>query len=250
MKFDRLLTAALAALPTVVVAADAPARADAHVESAIKKSFVYRHLLKGDDVKVQSRDGVVTLTGSVSEKYHKTLAREAAAAQDGVTKVDDRVEVTKADAETGSDAWLSGKVKTALLFHRNVSAVGTKIEAKGGVVTLSGRADNQAQKDLTTEYARDVDGVNDVRNEMTVAGAPAKARRMEDAIDDASVTAEVKMTLLLHRSTSALDTRVRTKAGVVVLGGKAKSAAEKDLAEKIVKDLKGVKGVRNDIVVE
>ena len=36
-------------------------------------------------------------------------------------------------------------------------------------MTLKGEADNQAQKDLTTEYAKDVDGVKDVKNEMTVS---------------------------------------------------------------------------------
>jgi len=43
-------------------------------------------------------------------------------------------------------------------------------------------------------------------------------------IDDASITAQVKMTLLYHRSTSALNTSVTTKKGVVILGGKASNA--------------------------
>jgi osmotically-inducible protein OsmY len=41
-----------------------------------------------------------------------------------------------------------------------------------------------------------------------------------------------KMTLLYHRSTSALNTSVKTKNGVVTLTGKAKNASEKDLATK------------------
>ena len=64
-------------------------------------------------------------------------------------------------------------------------------------------------------------------------------------IDDASVTALVKMTLLYHRSTSALKTSVTTKNGVVTLSGKAKNAAEKDLATKFVKDVNGVRSVKN-----
>ena len=42
-----------------------------------------------------------------------------------------------------------------------------------------------------------------------------------DKIDDASITAQVKMTLLFHRSTSALNTKVETKHGVVTLSGRA-----------------------------
>ena len=58
------------------------------------------------------------------------------------------------------------------------------------------------------------------------------------------------MTLLYHRSTSALDTSVTTKKGVVTLSGKAKNAAEKDLATKLVNDVNGVKSVKNLMTIE
>jgi osmotically-inducible protein OsmY len=71
-----------------------------------------------------------------------------------------------------------------------------------------------------------------------------------EKVDDASITAQVKMTLLSHRSTSALNTKVKTKDGVVTLGGKAKNAAEKELATKVVNDVKGVKSVNNQMTIE
>ena len=45
---------------------------------------------------------------------------------------------------------------------------------KDGILTLRGEATSEAQKDLTTEYAKDVEGVKDVKNEMTVAKTPVK----------------------------------------------------------------------------
>jgi hyperosmotically inducible protein len=39
---------------------------------------------------------------------------------------------------------------------------------EGGIVTLQGEATSQAQKDLTTEYANDVNGVKGVKNRMTI----------------------------------------------------------------------------------
>jgi hyperosmotically inducible protein len=70
-----------------------------------------------------------------------------------------------------------------------------------------------------------------------------------EKIDDASITAQVKMTLLYHRSTSALNTSVITNKGVVTLSGKAGNAAEKDLAAKFAKDVKGVKSVKNQMTI-
>ena len=150
------------------------------------------------------------------------------------------------------------------MFHRSVSATETEVLAKDGTVTLRGKATSMAQKNLATEYAKDVEGVKAVKNEMTVSTAAMKPgkKTMDEktigkkvdavtaSIDDASVTALVKTTLLFHRSTSALNTTVETKNGVVELGGKASTAAEKNLASKVVSDVYGVKSVVNTMIVQ
>jgi len=223
---------------------------DDRIESTARKSYVFKTYLKDDAIKIQSRDGVVTLTGTVSEESHKSLARETVAGLPGVETVDNRLEVKGAPPTLNSDAWLRDKVKVTLLFHRSVSAGTTEVDVKDGIVTLRGDAASQAQKELTTEYAMDVEGVKDVNNEMTVTENSKKTRTVGEKIDDASITAQVKMTLLYHRSTSALNTKVETKRGVVTLSGKASNTAELDLATKLVDDVHGVKGVKNLMTVE
>jgi osmotically-inducible protein OsmY len=223
---------------------------DTRIESSAKKSYVFKTYLQGDDIKIQSKDGAVTLTGIVLEESHKSLAQETVAGLPGVKSVDNKLEVIGEVPAKNSDAWLITKVKTTLLFHRSVSAGTTEVDVKDGIVTLRGDAASQAQKELTTEYAKDVEGVKDVNNEMTVTKRSKKKQTVGEKIDDASITAQVKMTLLSHRSTSALNTKVETKRGVVTLYGKASNAAELNLATKLANDVKGVKGVENRMVVE
>jgi osmotically-inducible protein OsmY len=223
---------------------------DSSIESSAKQSYVFKTYLQADDIKIQSMDGVVTLTGTVSEESHKSLARETVAGLPGVKTVDNRLEVKGERPAENSDAWLMMKVKTTLLFHRSVSGSKTEVNVKDGIVTLQGEATSQAQKDLTTEYAKDVEGVKDVKNEITVTKTSKKTRTVGQKIDDASITAQVKITLLYHRSTSALKTSVTTKKGEVILRGKAKNAAEKDLATKFANDVNGVKGVKNRMTIE
>jgi len=222
---------------------------DDRIESSAKKSYVFKTYLKGDDINIQSRNGAVTLTGTVADNHHKSLAQETVAGLPDVKSVDNKLEVKGAAPAENSDAWLTTKVKTMLLFHRNVSAM-TEVNTKDGIVTLQGEATSQAQKDLTTEYAKDVEGVKDVKNEMTVSKTSKKKQTVGEKIDDASITAQVKMTLLYHRSTSAINTKVETKRGVVTLSGKAGNAAEKDLATKFANDVNGVKGVKNRMTIE
>jgi hyperosmotically inducible periplasmic protein len=224
---------------------------DSRIESSFKNSFVYKTYLKDEHIKISSKDGVVTLSGDVYNDTHKPMAQDVAEALPGVKSVDNRIEI-KGDRPTeNSDTWVSMKVKAALVFHSNVNAHKTEVSVKDGIVTLKGEAATQAQKDLTTEFAKDVDGVKDVNNEMTVAKTPEKPdQTVSENIDDASITAQVKMSLLSHRSTSVLNTTVTTTAGVVTLGGTAKNAAEKDLVTKLVTDINGVKSVVNTMTIE
>ena len=69
---------------------------------------------------------------------------------------------------------------------------------------------------------------------------------MSEKIDDASITAQVKMALLTHRSTSAVKTSVSTKEGIVTLSGNAQNAAEKDLVTKLTSDIFGVNSIVNN----
>jgi len=222
---------------------------DNRIESSAKNSYVFKTYLQADDIKIKSEDGVVTLTGTVSEESHKSLAQETVADLPGVKSVDNRLEIKGTPPAKNSDAWITTKVKTMFLFHQNVSAM-TEVSTKAGIVTLQGKAANEAQKDLTTEYAKDVEGVKGVNNEMTVGKIAKKKQTVGQKIDDASITAQVKMTLLYHRSTSALNTSVKTKRGVVTLSGKAKSGADMDLATKFAKDVNGVKSVNNRMTIE
>jgi hyperosmotically inducible protein len=243
----------LAAVVSAMLMTSSPLRAadtDSRIESSAAKSYAFKTYLKNDSIKTVSQDGVVTLTGTVAEESHKSLAENTVASLPGVKSVDNQLKVSGEQPAEHSDAWITTKVKTALLFHRHVSATGTTVYTKDGVVTLQGEASSLAQKELTTEYARDIDNVKEVKNEMTIARTPATPKEtMGDKIDDASITAQVKSSLLSHHSTSAMHTGVSTTDGVVTLSGVARNDAEKSLVTKLATDINGVTSVINNMTV-
>jgi len=254
-----LLIVAVALLATSVPAHVFATETDERVESAAKKSYVFQTYLKDDAISIKSQDGNVTLTGTVTEESHKSLAQETVSSLPGVTGVDNRLEANGERAPENSDAWIAMNVKASLLFHRNLSASKTEVQVNDGVVTLRGKAASTAQKDLTTEYIKDVEGVKKVQNEMTVPKKPKGSTQQTigekmvgvgESIDDASITALAKMTLMYHRSTSSLHTKVETNKGLVTLTGTAKSASERDLVTKFVQDVHGVKSVVNTMTIE
>jgi len=253
MKFTSTHSLALLAVAGTLFIAGTGLRAsetDDRVESDAAKSYVFKTYLKDDAIKTECNKGVVTLTGTVSEDSHKTLAENTVAGLPGVMSVNNQLTVKGETPAEHSDAWVSTKVKTALLFHRNVSASGTDVYVKDGVVSLRGEVANLAQKELTEEYAKDVDGVKEVKNELTIAKTPGQpGQTLSEKIDDASITAQVKASLFAHRSTSALNTKVATTDGVVTLSGVARNAAEKSLVGKLANDVHGVTRVINDMTI-
>ena len=135
----------------------------------------------------------------------------------------------------------------------------TKVTTNDGVVTLTGNARSSAEKQLTARYAGEVEGVKNVNNRLVVIVPKTGESRIQkegagsaalDKLDDASITGRVKTALAVHHGTSALHTDVDTKDGVVTLIGTAETSAQKTLAERVAKKVKGVRSVENDLQVK
>lgn len=244
IKRSAALNTAIAAAVLIVTAVPLFASdADDRIESSFKKSYVYKTYLKDENIKISSKNGIVKLSGEVLDESHKPMAQDTVEALPGVKSVENTI-VIKNDK---SDTWIKIKIQTVLAFHSNVNASKADINVKNGVVTLKGKAISQAQKELTTEYAKDVEGVKEVKNEMTLLKADDT---IGEKIDDASITAQVKMTLMMHKSTGVIRTNVTTNNGIVTLSGKAKSEAERDLVAKLAEDVQGVNNVVNKMTIE
>jgi len=67
---------------------------DDRIESSFKKTYVYKTYLKNDAITTAIKEGVVTLTGQVSEPSHRYLAQEALSSLAGRKRVDNRFGVT------------------------------------------------------------------------------------------------------------------------------------------------------------
>lgn len=68
-------------------------------------------------------------------------------------------------------------------------------------------------------------------------------------IDDATITTQVKSRMLNNPEVAGTSISVETLNGTVMLSGFAKSALEKGTAERIARDVNGVKAVKNEIAI-
>ncbi len=246
MKLHHLLLSSL--LATSAVCLFASSGTDRKIEDAAKASYNFRTVLE-NKVSISVREGVVTLTGTVADQDLKSIAEDTVSNLPGVLHVDNQITCDPALKEH-SDAWIALKIRYQLLVHANISYNHTKVYVQDGVVTLTGTAENLAQKELTAEYAKEIDWVKSVKNEIVLAEPAAKPETAGETIDDISITAHVKYALLVHKSTSALKTKITTTDGVVVIAGEAANDAEKSLVGKLAGAIRGVKSVTNNMTVK
>jgi hyperosmotically inducible periplasmic protein len=153
------------------------------------------------------------------------------------------------------DAWIDGKLEAVYALNRHLSAFAIDTEVDQGIVRLTGRVQHDIDRDLAGELAKNIDGVVEVDNDLSiVTDARVTPKEGEDRsfgawIDDATTTASVKSRLLGNHNTAGMQIDVDTRGDVVTLSGEVVSAEEKALAEELALSTGDVKGVRNQLVV-
>jgi osmotically-inducible protein OsmY len=248
----RLFLSSLMTLSALFVAASVGGEetaSDARIEAAFRGCAFARHPVAGDRIRAASKDGVVTLTGSVAAASRRAQAERAASAQAGVRNVYDLLTVDAPGPAAGTDAELRLQVKRVLALHLSVEGLETGVDVHDGVVTLSGRFDDPAERSAAARYALGVAGVASVRNELVVAPPPRPSPALARAADDAALTSAVEFTLHFRDALRTRGVRVQTTEGVVTLAGAAESAAARDAAGRIAAGVPGVLGVRNELSV-
>jgi hyperosmotically inducible protein len=143
-----------------------------------------------------------------------------------------------AAAATAPDAWVTTKVKMALMTNENVSARDVNVDTVDGRVTLHGAVSTAAEKTQAEQVARKIEGVREVRNLLQVV--PKKAMERVKISDD---QLKQRVDKALDSDPALKDSNIGVQSvnnGVVLLSGKAKSLSD---AYRAVEDASRVEGV-------
>jgi hyperosmotically inducible periplasmic protein len=181
----------LAALVGVAALTVACAQTDAGITTNVKSKMAVDDTVKAHEINVDTKNGVVTLTGDVDSPIAKERAVQIAKGTDGVREVVDNMTVTESaptgglydrdqvDRGTGTegrdepitgDAGITSAVKAKLLADTTVSGLRIDVDTENGVVTLTGNVKSKAEAERAMMIARNTDGVTRVVNHLKVAG--------------------------------------------------------------------------------
>lgn len=144
---------------------------DGIITAKIKSALLAEPDVKSFDLKVETRNGEVMLSGFVGNQAQVDRAILVARGVQGVKVVANKMNLKQGTANVGNtvdDGIITAKVKSALLADPNIKSFDIAVVTRKGEAQLSGFVDNQTQIDHATELARAVDGVKSVVNEMSV----------------------------------------------------------------------------------
>lgn len=145
------------------------------------------------------------------------------------------------------DATITTKVKSALLADDDVKGLDIKVETHKGEVQLSGFVDSQSQIDRAIAVTRDVEGVTNVDDKMSVKTTETT---IGEKVDDALITTKVKAALLAEPNFDSGDISVETRDNEVQLSGLVNDETQIDRALQVARGVEGVRNVINKLSVK
>jgi osmotically-inducible protein OsmY len=141
--------------------------------------------------------------------------------------------------ETRSDDQIKKAVKDAFLYDPRVFSLNPDVYVDNGTVTLVGLVNNLRAKKAAKQDARNVIGVWRVKNHLKV--------RPPNVPSNGELVKRVGTALTLNPLVNRFEINIRATAGRVYLSGDVTTSFEKNEAERVAENVKGVIEVINNI---
>jgi len=195
-------------------------------------------------------DGTVTLRGQLPREDFKAEAERVTVAVPGVRSVRNEIVIDPALpppaegrtlGENFDDKALEAKVKLAFSLNKSLDGTELSVRAYRREVTVGGVVDTPEQHQLALKVAADTADVIKVSDEIQLRGQAAAppAAATSPAAAPGDRARAVKQALAANPSLAPYDIQVREEGGRLVLRGRVKTTAEKDLAGLLARDAAG-----------
>jgi len=236
------------------------------LKGSVKAALELNRNLSAYPIQVDAQDdGTVVLKGEVPSEDLRIAAARVAASVPDVARVDNQVRVGGALAapsgearslgESFDDHTLEAKVKLAYSLNKDMKGSDVSVAAFRREVTLTGTVTSDAQRQLAVQIAQQTPQVAAVKDSLQVAvgsaaqPAGAAAPAAGEGAPAAARARLAQAALVANASLAAYVLKVQEQGGRLVLTGRVRTGAEKDLAGVVARDAAGA-AVQNNVMVQ
>lgn len=187
---------------------------------------------------VRGLDGVVSVAS--------TITSPDAAGDRELRDPPSREDETPGEAmrSAASDAWITGKVKLALVAADDVNALDVNVDTRGGQVVLFGTVPSEVGRANAARRAAEIEGVAGVENELQVV-VPSTREAVGEG--DAAIRSSIASRLDERSDLAGADVTVEVAEGVVRLTGTIAEETDRLAVIDVARATPGVRKVIDDL---
>lgn len=189
---------------------------DEDISVAIDLDLLVNDFVSSHLIDVETRQGIVTLSGSVSNILEKEQSEKIAGSIRGVRSIINNIKVNPVEI---SDSDLKADIELALLLDLVVSSYSLTVEVDNGNVTLNGNTGSWTEMNLAGTVVKGVRGVTTLKNNVDIV--------YEKEYSDIDIKNAIERKLELDPYVDDQLVNVLVDDGDVTLSGTVGSVAER-----------------------
>lgn len=195
--------------------------------------------LDAANIGVAVANGVVTMTGHVSNYAEKVAAERVAQRVKGVRAIAQEIEVRYPSSMKTADDQIADRALNIIAWDTSIPEDNVKIKVQKGWVTLSGQVEWHFQSNAAESAVRKLSGVVGVTNLINV----------KPRVDALNVKNAIEGALKRSADIEASGIRIGVSGGKVVLEGKVHAWYERGVAERAAWAAPGVSSVEDRLTI-
>ncbi|HEV2524677.1 MAG TPA: BON domain-containing protein [Gammaproteobacteria bacterium] len=140
---------------------------DSVITTKIKEEILLDKSLSSLNFNIETKKGVVSISGKVPTDHEASKAVEIASSTEGVVDVNTAHLKIEKSTSTSADLYITAKIKGSyvkekIFGDKDVAVTNVHVETKNGVVYLTGHVDTADQKSNAEKLAKSIKGVKEV----------------------------------------------------------------------------------------
>lgn len=214
-------------------------KTDTQLKNDVTAELTWDKSLNANEIGVEVKDGIVTLTGHVDHYFEKWAAERATQKVLGVKALAVEIDVKLPGSSNRNDADIAKAVKNVLEWTSNLPRDQIKVMVEKGWITLSGQVDFEFQRKLALSCVRNLMGVTGVSNSIM----------LKPQLSTGGIKTIIEAALNRRAINDSKKIIVKVDGGKVDLSGVVHSWSEREMVSDSVWNTPGVSSVNNNISV-